>query len=206
MSGILSAILLVVGIFFTLVGIYFLFRALDSRLSASNRSYGVARQEARQSTLVNITRGIIFLALALISFAVMVLFPSPDLKEPEITLVSTLSPAPTLTAAATLTSVNTAAAETRTATISIPSRTPFPTDTPEPTSIPILPSALVSSPNGLWLRESPGGIQEVELLPDGAVLILQPGLETVDGSEWQEVRTRLGNIGWVAVEFIEFQQ
>jgi hypothetical protein len=87
-----------------------------------------------------------------------------------------------------------------------PSRTPFPTDTPEPTNTPILPSAAVSSPNGLWLRESPGGVQELELLPDGSVLILLQGLEIADELEWQEVRTPAGNVGWVAVEFIVYEQ
>jgi hypothetical protein len=66
-------------------------------------------------------------------------------------------------------------------------------------------TAVVNSPNGLWLREAPGGTQEVELIPDGTVLILLPGLETVDGTEWQQVRTPAGNEGWVAVEFIIYQ-
>ncbi len=206
MSGIIGPILLGVAILFTLLGLYFLIRALGSRLRDSNRSYGVARQEARQTMLVNITRGIFFLVFALISFVVMGLIPSSQPDEPEVTLVPTTELAPSVTVAATLAAVDTVEARTPTATVTIPSRTPFPTDTPEPTNTPVLPSALVSSPNGLWLRESPGGIQEVELLPDGDDLILQPGLEMVDGSEWQEVRTQSGNVGWVAVDFIEYQQ
>ena len=174
-------------------------------MSVSNRSYGVARQEARQTTLVNVTRGIFFLFLALISFAAMGLVPSSQPEEPEVTLTPTAEQVAPVTAAATSTDAS-VTVEAPTATITVLSRTPFPTDTPEPTSTPILPSALVNSLNGLWLREAPGGVQEVELLPNGAVLILQVGLEIVDELEWQEVRTQSGNVGWVSVDFIEYQQ
>jgi SH3-like domain-containing protein len=69
----------------------------------------------------------------------------------------------------------------------------------------VVATALVNSPNGLWLRESPGGTQEVELIPDGSVLILLPGREVANDSEWQQVRTQAGNEGWVAVDFIIYQ-
>lgn len=79
-----------------------------------------------------------------------------------------------------------------------------PTDLPTatPTSV---PSAIVNSEVGLYLREAPGGTQELELLVNGTVLILLPGRETVDGVEWQQVRTPTGNEGWVAVQFIVYQ-
>lgn len=205
MGDIVNTILLVAAVFFALVGVFFLLRALNSRMSVSDGSYGVARQEARQTTLVNVTRGIFFLFLALISFAAMGLVPSSQPEEPEVTLTPTAEQVAPVTAAATSTDAS-VTVEAPTATITVLSRTPFPTDTPEPTSTPILPSALVNSLNGLWLREAPGGVQEVELLPNGAVLILLAGLEIADEIEWQEVRTQSGNVGWVAVDFIEYQQ
>jgi hypothetical protein len=69
-----------------------------------------------------------------------------------------------------------------------------------------VPTAIVDSEVGLYLRDAPGGTEEVELLPNGTVLILLDGQETVDGEEWQEVRAPSGNEGWVAVAFIEYQQ
>jgi hypothetical protein len=66
-------------------------------------------------------------------------------------------------------------------------------------------TAVVNSPNGLYLREAPGGTQEVELIPDGTILIVLEGREVVDGLEWQQVQTPAGNVGWVAVDFIIYQ-
>jgi SH3-like domain-containing protein len=37
------------------------------------------------------------------------------------------------------------------------------------------------------------------------VLTLLPGRETVNGTEWQQVRAPSGNEGWVAVEFLNYQ-
>ena len=64
----------------------------------------------------------------------------------------------------------------------------------------------MSSPNGLYLREAPGGSQELELIADGTELILLDGSETVDDLEWRQVRTPAGNEGWVAADFIVVQQ
>jgi hypothetical protein len=205
-TGIVNTFLLIAAIIFFLIGIFFLLRALQSRMSIPARSYDVARQEARQVTLVNIARGIFFLILALILFAVMSLVSSSEPEEPTVVLSPTAELRPSVTALITPTAEDTVDANTPTVTVTEPSRTPFPTDTPEPTNTPILPSAVVSSPNGLWLRESPGGDQEIELLPDGSILILLQGLEIADGLEWQEVRTLAGNVGWVAVEFIVYEQ
>jgi hypothetical protein len=66
----------------------------------------------------------------------------------------------------------------------------------------VLSSAIVNSPNGLWLREAPGGTQEVELIAHETALELLQGLETADDIEWQQVRTPAGNEGWVAAEFL----
>ena len=175
-------------------------------MSTTNRSYGVARQEARQVMLANIARGIFFLILALISFAIMSLTSSSEPDEPTVVLSPTAELEPGLTTVNTPAAEDTVDANTPTVTVTEPSRTPFPTDTPEPTNTPILPSVVVNSANGLWLRESAGGAQELELLLDGSVLILLQGLEIVDEIEWQEVRTLEGNAGWVAVEFIVYEQ
>ena len=69
----------------------------------------------------------------------------------------------------------------------------------------MIPTAIVVSANGLWLRDSPGGTRELELIPDGATLIVLGGSETVEDSGWQEVETVGGNTGWVAVEFIVYE-
>lgn len=206
MTGIVNTVLLIAAIIFFFIGILFLLRALQSRMSITTLSYGVARQEARQVMMVNIARGIFFLIVALISFAIMSLVSSSEADEPTVVLSPTVELKPSATVMITPTTEATIDADTPTATVTEPSRTPFPTDTPEPTSTPILPSAVVNSLNGLWLRESPGGDQELELLPVGSVLILLQGLEIADGLEWQEVRTQAGNVGWVAVEFIVYNQ
>ena len=69
--------------------------------------------------------------------------------------------------------------------------------TPEPSATAELATALVTSPNGLWLREAPGGNEQLELIPDGTSLTLLPGVEEVDGATWQQILTPAGNEGWV---------
>jgi hypothetical protein len=65
---------------------------------------------------------------------------------------------------------------------------------------------IINSEVGLYLREAPGGTQEIELLPFGASVTLMAGRETAaDGSEWQQVRTAAGNEGWVAAQFLIYQ-
>jgi hypothetical protein len=54
----------------------------------------------------------------------------------------------------------------------------------------------------LYLREAPGGSQELELIADGTELILLEGGETVDDLLWRRVLTPAGNEGWVAADFI----
>ena len=203
--GILNIILLATGILFLLVGAFFLFQALTMRSSVGDLAYGVQKQEATLSTRINIARAVLFFILGLIVLSVFALIPSSNEEEsvPTETPTAEQSPQPSTTSQPTRTA--TLVQETATASATVPSRTPFPTDTPEPTETPALPSAVVNSPNGLWLREAPGGSQELELVPDGTVLILLAGRETADELEWQEVRTPAGNEGWVAVEFIEYQ-
>jgi hypothetical protein len=170
---------------------------------------------------------VIFLAIGLVIFGVYGVFGFDFLsevtgQEPGVTLTPTLaltSPPSAVTiepvnnpptTGPTNTPIGLQNLSTPTYTPEIPTETPTPSQTPTPatptpTSTPDIDTAVVNSPNGLWLRETPGGTQEVELIPDGTILVLLPGLETVDGVEWQQVRTPAGNEGWVAVDFIIYQ-
>ncbi|MEW5989410.1 MAG: SH3 domain-containing protein [Chloroflexota bacterium] len=197
-----------------LLGALILFgRGFQARGRSVHQTYGVGRQEARQSMQVEFVRGLglLFVGLILLGIYGLDLSPADLLPTPTPTITPTVSPtatqppatatptrpAPTLQETITppATPTNPLLAPTATATI-----TPTETATSAPTT------ALVNSPNGLWLREAPGGVQEVELIPDGSVLTLLPGRETAaDGLEWQQVRTPAGNEGWVAVDYIIYQ-
>jgi hypothetical protein len=191
--------------------VIFVLRGLQARGGAASQAYGVARQEARQEMLVSFSRAAVFFLVALILFGIYGLSPRPEIVDVEPTPTATVTPnePPTATAtiAATRTPAATSAAEEPTATNTVPPElaTETPDATAEVTQTPSVPTAVVNSPNGLWLRERPGGTQELELIPDGTVLTLLDGRETVDDLEWQEVRTPAGNEGWVAVEFIIYQ-
>lgn len=209
---------------------YLLVRGIRSR-GVPQTSYGVARQEARHSMLNSFFGAAFFLILGLIIFSIYGVFssdflseasgdesvvtftPSPTAMITEPVLEATTAPEPESdsTAAAPInTPVDLENLATSTFTPEVPTETPLPTETPTPqtptaTSTPDVDTAVVNSPNGLWLREAPGGTQEVELIPDGTVLVVLTGRETVDDLEWQQVRTPAGNEGWVAVDFIIYQ-
>jgi len=194
-------------------------------------SYGVERLEARQSMLVSFLGVAFFLILGVVIFSIYGVFgldfasggaevepgvtftPSPTVVATDVEGEATLPPVvvPT-TDGPTNTPVDLENLETSTptATPGFPTDTPSPTETPTPstptaTSTPDVDTAVVNSPNGLWLREAPGGTLEVELIPDGTVLTVLSGLERVDGVDWRQVRTPAGNEGWVAVDFIIYQ-
>jgi hypothetical protein len=44
--------------------------------------------------------------------------------------------------------------------------------------------------------------EQLEWVLDGTTLLLLPGKQTADEFEWQQVRTPTGLEGWVAVDFI----
>jgi hypothetical protein len=175
--------------------------------------------------LLSLFGGLVFLVIGLLLFGLYGLVgfdflieaspaenPTPTIT-PNILLTTTISATVAGTAAATLTGptstpITLENLSTATNTPAPPTETPTPSITPfpSPTSTPDVDTAVVNSPNGLWLREAPGGTQEVELIPDGTILVLLPGLETVNDLEWQQVRTPAGNEGWVAVDFIIYQQ
>jgi hypothetical protein len=190
-------------------------------------AYGVARQEARHSMLTSFFGAIILLVIGLLIFGVYGTFgfdflvesAEPDPTDaPTMPLTATSAPPestiePAIDSTTTVTTITLVGLDnlsTPTFTPEIPTETPTPSQTPTPqtptaTSTPDIDTAVVNSPNGLWLREAPGGTQEIELIPDGAVLTVLPGRETIDDLEWQQVRTPAGNEGWVAVDFIIYQ-
>ena len=223
METVLNIAALIIAGICVLGALYLLLKGLQSR-SVPQSAYDVARQEARHSMLSSFYWAIFFLALGLVIFGLYSVVGFDFLTEasqlePGVTITPTSAPPSeatiqpvneTVPTGPTSTPVILQNLSTPTFTPEIPTETPTPSitptpPTPTPTYTPDVDTAVVNSPNGLWLREAPGGTQEVELIPDGTVLILLPGLETVDGTEWQQVRTPAGNEGWVAVEFIIYQ-
>jgi hypothetical protein len=89
--------------------------------------------------------------------------------------------------------------------------TPTPTvdpDIPTATPTPIIVRAFVigTGGNGLTMRESPGGEQLVILNEDEFVTVLEEeGRLEQGGRFWVKVRNFLGDEGWVAEDFLEFE-
>ena len=210
---IVSGVLLALALVCLLAALALILRAVGRRGRAANAAYSVGRQELRHDMQVDLVRGAAFLLLSLIVWAVFglsVRTEQANALSPTMTPTISVTVAATRTATAVPTPTGTHAATTNTPLPSpttppdIPTQTPSPS--PTPTETPKPPTALVNSPNGLYLRERPGGTQEIELIPDGTELILLPGRQTENDLEWQQVRTPLGNEGWVAVDFIIYQQ
>lgn len=173
---------------------------LRSRVASS--AYGVGRQEMRRTMHVAFIRALGFGLLALIFLAVYGLSARPDdvlSTEPNTDFTPPAVASPTLEAEPT----NTRAA----ATATLPAGSPTPEITPTASITPTPePSAIVIAPAGLYLREAPGGTEELELIAEGTSLVLLPGRETVDDLEWQQVRSPSGLEGWVAADFLDYQQ
>lgn len=184
---------------------------LGLRSRVANSAYGVGRQEMRRTMHVAFIRALAFGLLALIFIAVYGLSARPDdvfSTEPsaDFTPPGAASATPELEPTDTLP----AASATPTTQPRPTSTTPAGTPTPENTSTPAItptpePSAIVTAPAGLYLRDVPGGTAELELIAEGTALILLPGRQTVDDLEWQQVRSPSGLEGWVAAEFLDYQ-
>lgn len=199
------------GIFIAAAIVSFL-SGIQARSQSTHSAYGWGRQEARQTMQVAFLRSFGLLIIGLIILGVYGLAVLPE----DLTMPDTL---PTATVTLTLPATVAVATASPTATLNVPVTIPLPTSTPllpsqtatvaptdtPPPTLTVVPSAVVNSPVGLYLREVAGGVQEVELLVNGTVLVLLPGRETIDGVEWQQVRTPSGNEGWVAVQFIIYQ-
>ncbi len=186
---------------------------LGLRARMASSAYGVGRQEMRRTMQVAFIRALGFSLLALIFLGVYGLSARPDdvlSTEPNAELTppavasATPEPAPTNTQPA---ATATATTEPARATATIPAETPEPEITPTAsiTSTP-QPSAIVTAPAGLYLRDVPGGTAELELIAEGTSLVLLPGRETVDDLDWQQVRSPSGLEGWVAADFLDYQQ
>ena len=207
---ILSIVLFVLALICILGAGSLIMRGLRYRGKARRAMYDVTRQEQRRNMLAALFWGGLLL---LVSAALSVGFTvtARERLMPDPTAIPTVTLSPSATASVTPTEtptqiaplVNDTPEATPTTPPDIPTRTPVPpTQTPTLTPTPEPPTAIVNSPNGLWLREAPGGTQEVELIPDGTELILLEGQETVDDLEWRQVQTPIANVGWVATEFI----
>ena len=191
-----------------LAALFFLVRGIRARLSRTQQPYGVAQQEARHDMQVNLLRAGFMLIITLILLGIYGLVSGERGQD--------ASPPPTPEVAATAATRATAEG-TPEGTLAPPSATPTPshtvlaatvtptaTATAEATSAPTVAVAVVNSPNGLWLREAPGGTQELELIAHQTKLELLPGRQTAEDLEWQQVRTPNGNEGWVASDFLSF--
>lgn len=189
------------------VAVILLLQTVQSGSRARRQMYGFERQTLRQYSHRYRLAGFIFLIGALaciglygVSALAMSQMPTPT---PTPTLAPTPSPSPTLTLTPTPTQTASPGPGEITATPTNPAFTPSPTptETATPTVTPP-PTAFVNSPNGLYLREAPGGTEQVELLSHQSSLILLSGVVTVDELVWQEVLTPAGNQGWVAAAFL----
>lgn len=206
--------LILFGTLFLLIAVFFLTRGLLLRGQAARQLYTVARQESRQETNKALLRGLLFLVLGIILLAVWALAPLdapavlPSPSPPSPTLTPTLQPAtatPTFTPAPSDTPAPTAApALTQTLT---PTPTLVVTATQVFTPTPTVDAniAIVNSPNGLYVRQSPDGAAAILVLsPNGTPLTLLAGQQTIDGQVWQQVRTPEGVEGWAAAAFLTY--
>jgi hypothetical protein len=201
-------VLLILTAISGLAALLFFVRGLLARSTPPLHPYDVARQETRHSTQVNLLRAGFLLVLTLILLGIYGLVPGQDsATTQEVTLTATVAPSPTqgeATATASRLPDATPTAEPTTPEITA-TITPTTTATAAATETPAIATAIVNSPNGLWLREAPGGTQEVELIAHQTELELLQGRETADDIDWQQVRTPAGNEGWVAAEFLVYQ-
>jgi hypothetical protein len=209
----ISLVLLIIAGVFALAAIVSAISGLGLRARIASSPYDVGRQENRRTMQVAFIRALVFGLLALILLAGYGLserLDSADTAEPtfeetpEVT-AAIATPDATATFAARPTTTATVQQATMTATVLAETPTPEATATATITPTPE-PSAVVTAPAGVYLRDVPGGTAELELIAEGTVLVLLPGRETVDDLEWQEVRTPSGNEGWVAAEFLDYQQ
>ena len=207
-----------VSILFTL---YFAWKAFRAYSQTSYETYGVGQQRARVAAQVNVAWCIVLLIISLILLGVSGLSFGPAEAEPLAPVTATPSPTdtivpepttavspiitptttPTLAPLATIDLGETATATTVAAPPTFTSAPVAPTDTP--TAVPA--TAVVSSGVGVWLRAEPSTSgEQLEWLLDGTVLTVLAGLQRADNFEWQQVLTSEGIEGWVATDFIVY--
>ncbi len=195
------AVLLLVG------AVILLIKGLLAGQLVPSKAYGVEIQKTRHDSLVSYFRSAFLFGLALILFAILGIgsLPAGDQDTETPSILSTVVEETATPDASQPLATATLAEYTITSTSPIPTLTATPTSTPVPTNTPDIPIAVVNSPNGLWLRDRPGGTNRVELLSDRTELVVLDGNESADDIEWQRVRTPSGIEGWVAVEYIQFR-
>ena len=214
------SILAGISILFTL---YFAWKAFTAYSRTSSETYGVGQQRARIDTQVNIVWSLVLLIVSLILLGVSGLSLGPAEAEPlpiateSAPLVETAVPTATETTA--VDPITTATATPTLgplATVAL-GETPVPTTAAAPptlTSAPIAPTvtptavpatAVVSSGVGVWLRAEPSTSgEQLEWLLDGTVVTVLAGVAQADDFEWQQVRTAENVEGWVATDFIVY--
>jgi len=213
---VISVIALGLAILCFLAAIVSIVGALQSRSQSTRITYGVGRQDARRSMRIGLLRSLLIALVGVILLGVFgVTRVSSQLTDTE---AGSSTRAPLFATRVVATETISPAASPSVTPFSLPTETstlpPAPSVTAAPPTATLLPtasatpppSAIVSSEVGLYLREAPGGVQELELLPVGTVLVLLAGRTTLEGEEWQQVRTPSGMEGWVAVQFITYQQ
>lgn len=136
----------------------------------------------------------IILAIGLSSFSAVV---TARLGLPTATPTFTLTP----TSTATLTP--TPVPPTRTPTLT-PTQTPTltPSITPTATATPDLAVVRVDLPEGVRIRREPGG-ETSGFLSNGALVILLPVTEEINGENWVRVQTLNGETGWILTSLIQ---
>ncbi len=208
-----------------LFAFYFAWKAYSAYSKTSHETYGVGQQRARQTMQVNVVWGIMLLLIGLILWGVSGLSLGPvEADQPTVlatdmpalettpgtvgpTAVTTTMPTtptntPTL---APLPTMDLGTTPVPTAVSEPPTLTPPPE--PSPTTTTAVQTAVVSSGVGVWLRGTPStGGEQLSWLLDGTVVTVLPGRQQADDFEWQQVRTAEGVEGWVAVDFIVYNE
>ena len=205
--GLLIAAGLLLGL-----ALFFLLRSWRTRRTAGRAAYGFAQVENLKAVRVDLLRsGMVVVVALLVALAGLLLRPGDEASALDTVPTATATTQPagelaTMTPAPIFTTVPTQPPPSATPTSPLATLTPSPTPTQTltPSATP-LPTAIVASPNGLYLRDAPGGSAELELIPDGATLTLLGETAEADGLAWVRVRTALGNSGWVAADFVVLQ-
>ena len=215
----LVSILAGVSILFTF---YFAWKAFSAYSKTSRETYNVGQQQAYKAMQVNIVWSLLLLVISLILLGVWGLsFGSVEADQPLILATNTpmlentpeaevtTAVFPTLPAAtatlAPLPTMDLGQTAVPTAVSAPPTLTPFVQPSPTATMAPA--TAVVSSGVGVWLRATPGTTgEQLQWLLDGTVVTVLAGQQQADDFEWQQVRAADGTEGWVAIEFIIYNQ
>lgn len=214
-QSLLLQLLLALAVITLVAAIVFILRGLGARGTLRRQAYDVGRQQARQRMQVAFTRALLALLLGFILFGVYGVFarpapffpaPTPLPPTPLPTPLPTATDTPADTPAPAPTATDLPVPPTVGSTPTSPIIAATQTATAVPTTVPTNTGFLTATVNsplvGLYLRNEPGGTEEVELLPDGLVLILLEGTATANELEWQRVQAPSGNTGWVAIDYI----